>query len=129
MTRKRRGSGKPCRGVRQKRGRKLLLRPSILMMLLEQPAHGYILSEQLMDQGIIPEHLDSSVIYRELRELDQRGWIDSHWDENSQGPRRRVYQINPKGIECLEVWISVLERVGNNIDSLLERHRALTADE
>lgn len=127
MATKRRGPDNPCRVIRQKRGRKLLLRPSLLMMLMEQPAHGYVLSEQLMDQGIIPEHLDSSVIYRELRDLDEKGWIDSYWDEDSKGPRRRVYQINPRGEECLEIWISVLERVGNQINSLLERYRSMTA--
>jgi len=129
MSGKGQGKVKPCQGVRKKRGRKILLRPSILVMLLEEPSHGYQLAERLINRGIIPDHLDSSVIYRELRELDQRGWIDSHWDDNSKGPRRRVYQINQQGRNCLKEWITALERVEENIASLLGRYRDLTANQ
>ena len=118
----------PCQGRRQRRGRRLLLRPTLLVILLEGQSHGYQLSEKLEDYGFDPELLDSSVVYRDLRDMEDRGLIDSHWDEESKGPRRRVYRINQTGLECLQAWMNGLQDVRDRIGGLINHYQSL-ADE
>ena len=125
MPRGRKRTQEPCGEGKRRRGRRLLLRPSILVMLLEEPAHGYQLADMLTERGIVPEHLDSSAIYRDLREMEEHGWIESHWDEDSKGPRRRVYKVTERGLNCLEAWMENLGAVGERIGDLIARFQVL----
>ena len=126
MPGRRKAKGIPCQGRRQRRGRRLLLRPTLLVILLEGQSHGYQLSERLEDYGFDPELLDSSVVYRDLRDMEARGLIDSHWDEESKGPRRRVYRINQTGLECLQSWMSGLQDVRDRIGELIMHYHSQT---
>ncbi len=44
---------------------RLILRPSLLLLLAEKESHGYELFDQLSAFGFEPQRLDSSVIYPE----------------------------------------------------------------
>ena len=118
----------PCQGRRQRRGRRLLLRPTLLVILLEGQSHGYQLSERLEDYGFDPDLLDSSVVYRDLRDMEDRGLIDSHWDEESKGPRRRVYRINQTGLACLQSWMNGLQDVRDRIGGLINHYQTLAEE-
>jgi len=72
----RRGKSRPCHR-RQRRGMRLILRPSLLLLLAEKESHGYELYDQLSGFGFDPQRLDSSVVYRDLREMEELGLIDS----------------------------------------------------
>jgi len=118
-----RGNWGPC-GGRRRRGTRMLLQPSLLVMLAEGKSHGYELYDQLDELGFDPECLDSSIIYRDLREMEDFGLIDSVWDDDSKGPRRRVYRLLPEGRVQLEEWINSLESLQERIDLLVERSKA-----
>ena len=121
----RRGRSGPCR-QRRRKGVRLLLQPSLLLMLAEGESHGYEMIEQLETLGLDPECLDSSIIYRDLREMEELGLIESSWDEeDSKGPKRRVYQIKASGWERLEDWLANLEGLRTQIGSLQERFQQL----
>jgi DNA-binding PadR family transcriptional regulator len=105
---------------------RLLLCPSLLVLLTESESHGYELYDQLTDFGFDLKRLDSSIVYRELRELDDFGFIKSTWDiEDTKGPKRRVYQIRPEGLLRLEEWIIHLQRIGDRIERLVTRFEEL----
>lgn len=87
----RRGRSRPC-PKRQRRGMRLLLRPSLLLLLAESESHGYELYDQLVTFGFETERLDSSIVYRDLREMEEQGYIELYWDEDSKGPKRRMYK-------------------------------------
>jgi PadR family transcriptional regulator, regulatory protein PadR len=124
--RRRKDSG-PCR-KRRRRGTGLVLRPGLLLMLAEDGSHGYELIEQLETLGFDPDCLDSSIIYRNLRELEEQGLVDSHWDEeDTKGPKRRVYQINETGWDQLGIWLDNLTHVQQQIADLKERYQQLNA--
>jgi PadR family transcriptional regulator PadR len=112
--------GVPC-GGRRKRGTRMLLQPSLLTLLAEGKSHGYELYDQLEELGFDIECLDSSIIYRDLREMEELGWIDSVWDDDSKGPRRRVYRLLPDGRSQLEDWIQRLGSLQGRIHSLVDR--------
>jgi PadR family transcriptional regulator PadR len=60
------------------------------------------------------------VVYRMLREMEETGWVASHWSEDSQGPRRRVYAITEAGERHLSDWAVDLRSTRDEIDRLLE---------
>ncbi len=118
----RRGELGPCR-QRKRRGMRLILRPSLLLMLAEKEAHGYELYDQLTSLGFDPECLDSSIIYRDLRDMEEMGLIGSRWDdEESKGPKRRVYSILDEGKSRLGEWIENLGNIQDQINQITDRY-------
>ncbi len=112
------GRGRNCgRGRRQRVIS--FLQPCLLVLLARGEAHGYSLLDDLAEFGFDPVHVDPTLIYRALREMEEGGWVSSCWDDDSQGPRRRVYQILPVGEAFLAEWIADLHRTRDEIDRLL----------
>jgi PadR family transcriptional regulator PadR len=108
---------------------RLILRPALLLLLAEGDSHGYELMDQLDSIGFDTEFLDSSIIYRDLRDMEEIGLIQSSWDDDSKGPKRRVYQIKEEGFSRLSGWLEGLEQVQNQIEILQERYRNLPKEE
>ncbi len=107
-----RGRGRGRRAVR-------MLEPVLLLLLHHAPAHGYTLLERLDEFGLA--HLNPSVVYRALREMEAREWVTSTWDEEqTQGPPRRVYSVAALGDEVLASWVQDLEESRRRIDYLLQ---------
>lgn len=113
---------KPCPHRKRRRGMRAFLRPSLLLMLVEGESHGYNLYDQLADYGFDCDRLDSSVVYRHLRDMEEMGLIDSHWDDDSMGPRRRVYRIQPAGLGCLEDWMEDLRQIRDQVSHLVDSY-------
>ena len=111
----RRGRG---RGRRRRRVLQFL-QPCLLLLLQRGEAHGYGLLAELEHFGFNLERLDPSLVYRALREMEHEGWIRSRWDDESQGPPRRVYILDELGEEHLMVWIEDLRRTQSEIERLL----------
>jgi len=121
----RRGSDRGHRRPRRRRGMRLILRPALLLLLAEGDSHGYDLMEQLSSFGFDSENWDSSMLYRDLRDMEECGLIESSWDDDSKGPRRRVYQINDQGLRRLGAWLESLDQVRSQIGVLQERFNDL----
>lgn len=98
------------------------LEPTLLLLLHRGPAHGYTLLERLGEFGLAG--LNPSVIYRALRDMEERGWVVSFWDEEqTQGPPRRVYRLTSIGDQALRLWTQDLEETRELIDRLLGSYR------
>ena len=109
---------------RRRRGRRAvrMLEPALLLLLHYGPAHGYTLLEQLGKFGL--GDLNSSAIYRMLRDMEEKGWATSTWDEEqAQGPPRRVYRLTALGDEVLALWTQDLEESRKKVDYLLGVYR------
>lgn len=124
MPGRRKGEPGPCR-QRRRRGLGLILRPSLLLMLAENESHGYELFDQLESFGFDPECLDSSIVYRDLRDMEDLGLIESNWDDDSKGPKRRVYKIREEGMVRLGEWIKNLENIQGRISTIRDRYLSL----
>jgi len=99
-----------------------MLEPALLLLLHYCPAHGYTLLEQLEKFGL--GDLDPSTVYRALRDMEEKGWVASTWDEEqAQGPPRRVYRLTALGDEVLALWTQDLVESREKIDCLLEAYR------
>ena len=119
-----RGRGWRWRGASRRAVR--FMEPTLLLLLHHGPAHGYPLIEQLKEYGLAD--VDSSSVYRALREMEGRGWVVSYWDEEqTEGPPRRVYRLTALGDEVLVLWTQDLRETRDMIDYLLSayhRHMA-----
>jgi PadR family transcriptional regulator PadR len=114
MRRRGQGQGARARGRRAVR----MLEPVLLLLLHYRPAHGYTLLEQLRQFGL--GDLNSSMVYRTLRDMEDKGWVASNWDaEQAQGPPRRVYSLTALGDEALGFRTQELQEARGMIDHLL----------
>lgn len=92
------GSLHPCKC--QLRG---FLRAALLLLISQQPGYGYTLQQQLLDTDLVDE-VDIGTLYRNLRFLEEAGYIKSEWQASESGPEKRVYAISPQGKERLRQW-------------------------
>ena len=98
-----------------------MLEPVLLLLLHEGLSHGYALLDRLQEFGL--GHVDPSAVYRALRDMEEREWVTSTWDEKkTQGPPRRVYQLTEQGDEALAHWITDLEQTRDHIDHVLKTY-------
>jgi DNA-binding PadR family transcriptional regulator len=101
-----------------------MLHPTLLLLLHHGAAHGYTLMDQLGDYGL--EAVDPSAVYRALREMEERGWVASTWDdEESHGPPRRVYRLTAVGADALNASMRDLQEARQKISHLVrlyDRH-------
>lgn len=111
------------RGKRRRQRVMSFLQPCLLLLLTRDEAHGYSLIDGLDEFGFERQRFDPSLIYRALREMEDGGWVTSRWDDDSQGPQRRVYQILPQGEAFLAEWIADLRRTRAEIDRLLASYK------
>jgi DNA-binding PadR family transcriptional regulator len=101
-----------------------MLHPTLLLLLHHGAAHGYTLMEQLAEYGLV--EMNPSVVYRALREMEERGWVTSTWDDKeTQGPPRRVYRLTALGNEALDSSVRALREARRKIGHLVgvyDRH-------
>ncbi|MFA6670670.1 MAG: helix-turn-helix transcriptional regulator [Bacillota bacterium] len=106
-----------CQGPRMER----FIRPCMLLLLYEKPAHGYELMESLKEFGF-EDGADPGLVYRNLRKMEKEGWVESEWETGGAGPAKRLYRVTEEGIELIHEWS---QHIRGNIEKLsyfLERY-------
>lgn len=96
--------------------------PCLLLLLHRTDSHGYDLLESLREFGFSEDSLDSSAVYRCLREMENREFVTSTWDTEGGGPPRRVYRLTGEGDEYLAWWIAGLRETRNLLDGFLHAY-------
>ena len=99
---------------------KNFLRPCLLLLLREQPAHGYELLERLRPFGI--DRDDPGRLYRALRALERERLVRSAWEASESGPDRRTYELTRAGMEHLHDAAEALEGTRELLDVFLSRY-------
>lgn len=101
------------------------LRPAVLLLLRESPAHGYDLLERLAALGFSKQ--DPGGLYRGLRALEDEGFVRSSWEASDQGPDRRIYEITRAGAEHLHEHAEALDATAAVLGSFLSRYSEFVA--
>ncbi len=101
------------------------LRACLLLLLREQPAHGYELLERLRPLGF--ESGDPGGLYRSLRALEADGLVRSKWQASETGPDRRTYEISRAGMEQLHRSAKLLVSLRETIADFLSRYEEWVA--
>ena len=95
------------------------LRPCLLLLLQERPAHGYDLVDRLHASFI--DDTDAGGVYRTLRAFEREGLVQSSWCTSGPGPARRTYALTANGKEMLQHQIETLEATHQLVHSFLDR--------
>lgn len=98
---------------------KNFLRPCLLLLLHESPAHGYELRDRLRPLGFNRD--DPGRLYRALRALEAAGLVRSAWQSSTGGPDRRTYQLTRAGEERLQDAAAELKSMHAILDAFLLR--------
>lgn len=96
------------------------LRPCILLLLRESPAHGYDLLERARAFGFSGS--DPGGLYRTLRALEADGLVRSAWEPSPEGPDRRIYEITRQGAEWLHESAQSLRRTAELLERFVSRY-------
>jgi len=96
------------------------LRPCILLLLREEPAHGYDLLQRLRPFGFLRD--DPGRLYRALRALEEEDLVRSGWERSSSGPDRRIYELTRAGGEELHRASAGLAEASDALAIFLTRY-------
>jgi DNA-binding PadR family transcriptional regulator len=69
---------------------------------------------------------DTGAVYRQLRCLENNGYIISQWETGEAGPARRTYSITPDGIILLQAWADEFKERKTAIEDFLRKFREFT---
>lgn len=73
----------------------------LLHLLAEQDMYGYQLAREMERRSGDALHLKEGTLYPALKKLEEKGYIDSYWQEQEKGPARKYYCITKDGKEVL----------------------------
>lgn len=96
------------------------LRSCLLLLLREDPAHGYELLERAAQLGF--DRGDAGGLYRTLRRLEHDGAVRSAWEPSASGPQRRIYEITRGGMEELHSRAKALVEGASQVERFLGRY-------
>jgi DNA-binding PadR family transcriptional regulator len=98
------------------------LLPALLLLLAEEPRHGYSLAKGMHALQI--GRVDRPSVYRALAQLEADGLIDSAPQAPSAGQSRRVYSLTEPGEHALRLWMGVIKQERDGLDRVLRRYVA-----
>ena len=98
------------------------LLPAILLLLAEEPRHGYSLAKGVHELQV--GRVDRPSVYRALAQLEADGLVESSPDAPRGGQGRRVYYLTEAGEQVLRRWMGVIKQERDGLDRVLRRYVA-----
>ena len=102
------------------------LYPALLLLLAEEPRHGYRLVDSLLRLGFGP--VDRPSIYRALGDLEADGLLHSWEGSPKAGSTRQIYGVTEDGYRRLSDWMSVVTAELSALEAVLKRYDNLGDD-
>ncbi len=110
------------RDARRKRIRRFV-EPCLLLLLHQKSSHAYDLLKDLEQLAGGREMADRSVVYRRLQQMEERGWVQSTWDDDSLGPPRKIYHLTKEGDSHLAQWVEDFRDLDRIIHAFVEEYQ------
>ena len=99
---------------------KPLIVAHLLLLLSEQPRHGYELAASLRTwefEGVTP-----SMVYRDLARLETEGLVRSFWEASqARGPARHMYELTAAGLEDLAACADDVRCLIHHLTNILSK--------
>lgn len=103
--------------------RRFLL-PTIMLLLAEEPAHGYALLDKLVEIGVAEKRLPLPLIYRALLQLESKRMAGFSFAKSAgKGPARKVYHLTEKGWKELASWAGSMQDIKDFITEFQARYK------
>lgn len=112
-----------CNNKHGNKGR--FIEACLLCLLKEEKDYGYGLVERLKDFSFTEGTINMSIIYRNLKTMEDDDLVLSSWAESEAGPDRKIYSISPKGEDELDKWIFLLKDRKKRIESIIDKYDGL----
>jgi PadR family transcriptional regulator PadR len=104
---------------------KSLIVAHLLLLLAEQPRHGYELAEALRTWEF--DSVATSMVYRELGRLEEDGLVRSFWAASqARGPARHMYELTPAGHDELATCAGEVRRLVSHLGDFLAQVTAVS---
>lgn len=112
------GRGRKGRGFQ---GKGWMLNSYILLIIAEEPCHGYKISEKLVEYGEdLPGLSNKGRIYRFLGDLEENNYVEFEWD-TSTSPPKKIYKITSKGESFLKDIKKEMIIMKNNLEKFIDK--------
>ncbi|MCF8012314.1 MAG: PadR family transcriptional regulator [Clostridiales bacterium] len=99
-----------------------LIEPSLLLLVQKKPSHGYELIQNF--NCLNPEEeVEPGTIYRHLRKMEKKGFLESSWKTSESGPARRLYNITGEGMKALDNAVVKIEQQKQELEHFLAVYR------
>lgn len=102
------------------------LRPCLLLLIAEEPSHGYDLMERLDMLGM--GATDPGGLYRALRTMEKDRLVRSEWETSTSGPARRTYALTEEGLDWLHAWAGALRESRRLLARFLDRYEDMVVE-
>ena len=115
------GDLKPCASLGKTLSR--LSQPTILTVLAasKEPLHGYVIVQKAAQSPMFGgSRPDATGVYRTLKQMEENGFVTSHWETPKAGPAKRAFALTEAGREALRRWIDSLACYMTTINELRE---------
>ena len=96
------------------------LYPALMLLLAEEPRHGYRLVDALLRLGFGP--FDRPSVYRALAELEADNLLRSWSASSKAGSTRQVYAVTDAGHDALATWMAVVDDQRGAFEVMLKRY-------
>lgn len=95
-----------------------------LMMLNEEPMHGYQLKDEMERQGYVRDgRFDTGSLYTILNRMEERGDLSSTQELSEEGRTRRVYRATDEGRRRLKAGLEYMLRRKRLLDELEQYYK------
>ena len=101
-----------------------LLVAHVLLLLADQPRHGYEVAEWLRMWEF--DGVTASMVYRELARLEEEDLVRSFWEASqARGPARHMFELTPAGSDALAACAHDIRSLIDHLTQLLVRFPAV----
>lgn len=83
-------------------------------------SYGYDLAAEMSQHALTDAPIDPGALYRTLRTLEANGYVVSEWDTSGAGAARRLYRVTPAGVEHLQEWTDLMDRLSHALARFVE---------
>jgi len=91
----------------------------VLNILNQGDSYGYEIAKMVKELSHDKYELNEATLYTVFRRLEKNDDIASYWGDESQGGRRKYYQITAQGKQTLEDNIEAWKFAKDVIDDLI----------
>ena len=95
------------------------LKHSLLVLLAEQPASGYDLSQHFKGSVGFFWHASHQQIYQQLKALTDAGWVQFSTEIQTDKPDKKIYEITDTGRQAMTQWLCEPAEPNKYKDALL----------
>lgn len=81
------------------------LKHSLLVLLADNPASGYDLSQQFKGSVGFFWNASHQQVYKELKTMTDAGWLACDTAPQADRPDKKIYRVTPEGQQALKEWL------------------------